>query len=478
MCIRDSLIHGLPALVLINGRRVAYDPVDASSATSEFVDLNMIPVAAIERIEVVSGGASAIYGSDAVGGVVNVILKKDYNGWEVDTHYGYSDNNGHYTERVGSIVGGVSNGTTSLTVSAEYSQSDPIYFSQRPYSNPYFATTYYPGIIDIYNLTTNNDEYYKLTPGHNAPPGGAAYTIGQLVSMGYYTDLGNSNNPATVAGVEQGFNLASKQTLQQSNKRQSATLDFERHLLGDSLVLFGDMIYSHTVTQSSLNAQPDFPYVSTPNLDLAVNGVTPPPSGVEFIPVTAPGNPFSEAFVDQGSTNGSAGLYILVHNRFVQYPRLFENDSTLFRIEGGLRGKINDDFSWEMAADLNRYELAYTNQNVEDTNAFIAAFVAGTLNPFAITQTPGVLPGNILGTAYVNYVSTLNTYDALLRGKLFDLPAGKVDFAVGGNLARENLTAVPDLNTASNGWVDAPTAVSYTHLDVYKRQILCRSTAA
>ena len=455
------LIHGLPALVLINGRRVAYDPADASNDTSEFVDLNLIPVAAIERIEVVTGGASAIYGSDAVGGVVNIILRKNYNGWEVNTHYGYSDNNGHYTERIGSIVGGVSNGKTSVTLSAEYSQSDPIYFANRPYTNPYYATTYYPGIIDIYNAASGNDEFYKLTAGHNAPPGGAAYTIDQLVSMGYYTDLGSSSDASVIQKVEEGFNLAKKQALQQSNKRQSATIDFEHHAFGDSLVLFGDVVYSHTVTQSSLNAQPDFPYVSTPDADLIEYGQTPPAFGTEYIPVTAPGNPFSEAFIDQGVSDGSAGNGILAHTRFVQFPRLFENVSTLYRVEGGLRGKINEDFSWEMGADINRYELAYTNANLLDTNAFIGALSAGLLNPFALTQAPGVLPGNILGTAFVNYVSTLNTYDAVLRGALLELPAGKVKFAVGGSIARENLSAVPDLNTADSGWVDSPTVLPF-----------------
>ena len=175
-----------------------------------------------------------------------------------------------------------------MTLSAEYSQSDPIYFGNRPYTNPYYATTYYPGVIDIYNAATGNDEYYKLTAGHNAPPGGAAYTIDQLVSMGYYTDVGSASNAAAVQQVEDGFNLAPKQALQQSNKRQSATIDFEHHVAGDALVLFGDVIYSHTVTQSSLNAQPDFPYVSTPDADLIEYGVTPPAFGTEYIPVTAP----------------------------------------------------------------------------------------------------------------------------------------------------------------------------------------------
>ena len=89
-------IKGLGTLVLINGRRVAFSPAE-STGGYQFVDLNLIPPAAIEQVEVLSDGASAIYGSDAVGGVINVILKKNYNGWETGGHYGFSRNDGHYT---------------------------------------------------------------------------------------------------------------------------------------------------------------------------------------------------------------------------------------------------------------------------------------------------------------------------------------------------------------------------------------------
>src|SRR5580698_9757617 len=99
-------LHNLPTLVLINGRRMAYDPVDGSGG-NEFVDLNTIPLAAIDKIEVLSDGSSAIYGSDAVGGVINIILKKDYNGWETGAHYGFSTESGRYEERSGYIMGGV-----------------------------------------------------------------------------------------------------------------------------------------------------------------------------------------------------------------------------------------------------------------------------------------------------------------------------------------------------------------------------------
>lgn len=454
-------IHNLPTLVLVNGRRLAYDPSDAGGGV-EFVDLNMIPYAAVDHIEILSDGSSAIYGSDAVGGVINILLKKNFNGWQVDSHYGYSDNPGHYSERRGSIVGGVSNGTTSITASLEYSQSDPIFESMRPYTNPFYETTYVPGIVEIFGLTLGStyDEAFQLAAGKNAPPGGSNYSMAQLVAMGIYKDLGSFNDPAVLSGVQQILNLAEKETLQQASKRESATLNMDHKIFGESLEGFAYLIYSHTNTWSQLNAQPLFPYISDTNSDLGIYGVTPPASGTEYVPVTAPTNPLSQASLDQGSTNGSGGYGVLVHNRFVPYPRLFQNDGTALTIVGGLKGKINENWSWEAAADISRYQLSYTNPGVLDTNNLIQAFVNGTVNPFAITQTPSGLDG-VVGTAFVNFVSTNNTYDAVLRGSIISLPAGDVKFAVGGSFSRQNLTAVPDNNTSNKLWVDSPTILPF-----------------
>lgn len=454
-------IHNLPTLVLVNGRRLAYDPSDAGGGV-EFVDLNTIPFAAVDHIEILSDGSSAIYGSDAVGGVINIILKKDFNGWQVDSHYGFSDNAGHYTERRGDIVGGVSNGTTSVTASLEYSQSDPIFESNRPYTNPFYATTYVPGIVEIFGLTPGStyDEAFQLAPGLNSPPGGGASTMAQLVGAGIYKDLGSFNDPAVLSGVQQILNLAQRETLQQYSKRESATVNIDHKIFDEKLEGFAYLVYSHTNTWSQLNAQPLFPYISDMNSDLGLEGVTPPGSGTEYVPVDAPTNPLSQSSLDQGSSNGAGGYGVLVHNRFVPYPRVFQNDGTALTVVGGLRGKINENWSWEMAADLSRYQLNYTNPGVLDTNNLIAAFVNGTVNPFAINQTPSALNG-VVGTAFVNFLSTNNTYDALLRGSVFALPAGDLKFAAGGSYSRQNLTAVPDNNTANQLWVDSPTILPF-----------------
>jgi outer membrane cobalamin receptor len=76
-------------LTLVNGRRIAASSF--ASGTENFVDINSIPLAAIERIEILATGASAIYGADAVAGVINYILKDDFQGFELSAQYGQSE---------------------------------------------------------------------------------------------------------------------------------------------------------------------------------------------------------------------------------------------------------------------------------------------------------------------------------------------------------------------------------------------------
>ncbi len=316
--------------------------------------------------------------------------------------------------------------------------------------------------MEVFGLspTSTYDEAFQLTPGHNAPPGGGTYTMAQLVAMGIYTDLGSFNSPGVVAKVQSELNLAQHETLADSLKRQAATFDFDHKIYEDKLHFYGDLLYSHVVTQSELNAQPLFPYISDTNSDLGVYGVTPPAPGTEYVPITAPTNPLSQASLDQGYTDGSGGDGVLVHNRFIPYPRIFNNDTDNLRVEGGFKGQINEDWSWQAVADISRIDLHYTNPDLLDTNNLIAAFADGTINPFAITQAPGALDG-IVGTGFVNFISTLNNFDATVNGALFELPAGKVDVAVGGEFMREGLTAVPDNNTANGLWIDSPTILPF-----------------
>jgi iron complex outermembrane receptor protein len=140
-------LHGLApnfSLVLVDGKRMPAFPFPqvSTSAVISFVDINSIPLAAIDRIEILNDGGSAVYGSDAIGGVVNIILKNEYNGADITQYWGISEHGDAETYH-GSLVGGVShklwddNSKLSIVVAFDYYEQGPIDAADRPYSaNP------------------------------------------------------------------------------------------------------------------------------------------------------------------------------------------------------------------------------------------------------------------------------------------------------------------------------------------------------
>ena len=120
-------LRNLQTLVLINGHRLG----NSSFSNGQLVDLNTIPLAAIERIEILKDGASALYGSEAVGGVVNIITKKNFSGVEISGRYGFATGKGTFSERRASLVGGLTTDNASFTAAAQWYERDPLKTTQR-----------------------------------------------------------------------------------------------------------------------------------------------------------------------------------------------------------------------------------------------------------------------------------------------------------------------------------------------------------
>jgi iron complex outermembrane receptor protein len=392
-------------LVLVNGRRVANAPVGASGGYV-FVDTNLIPISAIERIDVVTDGASAIYGTDAISGVVNIILKTDYAGAEFGARYGFSDNKGHYAERSAYFLLGASSGKTNITVSAEWYKQDPIFNYERPYSAVTYGSVTFPGSVSI------GSAYYLLNPTLTAPPTGTHQSAAALVAAGIYSGPNTSTVQMT------NFNLSQYVTQLQSDDRASMTLALD-HKINDNVTLFGDFMYSNTQTFSQLNGQP---FSSSR-------------------PATDPYNPFN--------------VTVTARNRLFADPRQYYNDDTAVRGVIGLRGNITSDWTWEAAADYNKISGNLLNPGLINTSQRIAAVSAGIINMFARTQSAQALAdAAMLGTAIGDSVSKLTTYDAKVTGKLFDVPAGEVKVAVGAEHRIESYLQNADVNsqTATFGW--------------------------
>ena len=135
-------LHGLGednTLVLIDGQRQVPFPF-AQNGTSNFVDINSVPLAAVDRIEILRDGASATYGADAIAGVVNIILKDEYNGADLYTHYGITQR-GDGAEYRASLTGGIASklwnneSRFSIISALDYYELDPIRASDRGFSS-------------------------------------------------------------------------------------------------------------------------------------------------------------------------------------------------------------------------------------------------------------------------------------------------------------------------------------------------------
>ena len=142
-------------LILINGRRTVGSPSLGGGGT---VNLNMIPFSAVDRVEVIADGASAIYGSDAVAGVVNVILKKNYDGVKFTARYGDRDNDSG-SETSFSFLTGASSDRGSLTLGVEYDSRDPIFDSDRDYTAARWSDLNGDGEIMGYDETVGVSVY-------------------------------------------------------------------------------------------------------------------------------------------------------------------------------------------------------------------------------------------------------------------------------------------------------------------------------
>jgi iron complex outermembrane receptor protein len=429
-------LRNLPTLVLINGRRVAISGVAGTNGRA-FVDVDQIPADAIERIEVLTDGASSIYGSDAIGGVVNFILKSDYQGLTAGGRFGDAD--GGYQERSAYVTGGTNVGALNITATGTYSKTDPLMQDARSFTSPlYGKTANIPGVV----AANGSSPGAILAPGLDSPsqtnPTGAAATassVNQLIANGTYL-------PTTPGAVANGFNVAPYQTLLSEQEQESFVTSLNADLFEHRVHFFSDLMYSHDT-----NAMAQLPIFST----LTV------PAGAPYNPLTTP---FSGVTFD-----------------YLPNSKVVSNQNDASRAVAGLKGQLWGDWTWESGVDFSQSQFQQDIANVifkpNLTRAIAGGFdqngnpIAGgayselfsgfsnmgalvvqpALDPFA--RTGGLSAAslaNLYGTERINALSRLYSWDGKVVGSLFTLPAGSVSAAVGLAWRREELSGHADPN--------------------------------
>jgi iron complex outermembrane receptor protein len=406
-------------LVLLNGRRVTLAPLGqggsaAGLGTEQFVDVNMIPVAAIQRIEVLKDGASAVYGADAVAGVVNIILKKDLTEGVLTASYG--DYTGGINAPIirGSFFTGTKEGKTSLSIIADWYKRDEFLFRELPQP------------VKRQLLLASN------TPGSFVAPVGATDPItGQVIPAGttqaartFTSDRAAPGPNATFTRQLQTANTfdANAAIRPQSEADRKGVVAILRHELTSDVTGFVELGWQKNKNVEGLSPAP----IST------LNTIT--------LPANNPFNPFGVAL----TSNATQTMFF----RFLELgDRLTTTRSKMERVVAGLDGKLAQGWLWDAAATWNRSTAHLDLKNFPGQDKVNAALAdpnrATALNLFAngttIRNNPATLAGLEAGVTR-DAETELLAFDARTTGSMFNLPAGKIAVAIGAQWREEKFS--------------------------------------
>ncbi|GAB5562359.1 MAG: TonB-dependent receptor [Synoicihabitans sp.] len=411
-------LRGLGAagtLVLIDGRRMplATQEDTASETGAGFYDLSSIPLGLVEKIEVLSTGASAVHGSDAVGGVVNVVLRKNYTGSEITAGFRATQDGGAM-ERHGSFSTGIVRDELSLFFSATARSVDPLRATDREFSASQ-------------NQTDRGGRDHRMIIGSPAIVRAPFGSLNGLVD--------GNGNPATFGLVPEG-----------QDGTGLAVGDFEgRGGFFPTRIRYFDgapyMDLTSASEQVGLRASAEYRISDTLKGYLNVTWANNESTTRNQPPVIVGGG-FGGAQTRVPASNsrnpfGQDIFVSMVHLEAPPRPQIVEIDT--FRTTAGLSGIWGKDWAWDAAGTFSREDFASSTSDL-DRAAFIAALADGSFNPFGDPLTHGPInaslyPG-ILKDAIIAGESKITAFDFTARGPIWDFPAGAALLAVGTEIQR------------------------------------------
>ncbi len=401
-------LRGLGAdstLVLLNGRRISVNSF-AKDIDTAFVDINSIPMSAVKRIDILKDGASALYGSDAIAGVINIILKKDFEGFEINAKVAdtIEDGDGQVSA---SMLWGTQGEKSHTTVILDYFKQNETLFADRDYSRS--ADQSARGGFDFRSSAGNPGTYIPATVGADGS------ILAKSADFDWTPD---ANCPADLKkGNFCRYDYAPHMTSIPESTRVGLSV-FHDYEFNDELKMFAEVMVQHNNSVVKGAASPSFS---------------------EFYMLAD--NPL---FTSGAQVNPFPGEDLTMRRRLTEAGnRLKEAESNSARMVLGLNGMLSD-WEWELAYtySYNRNH-EYGRQGFVQTPRLQAAINAGEYNPFSQTQPQSVIDDITVNTTR-NGKSTTQAFDGKIFGDIFSLPAGDVAMAVGFEYREEELSDDPD----------------------------------
>lgn len=446
-------------LVLVDGRR--FNPANFSGLS----DLATIPDLMLERVEVITGGASAIYGSDAIAGAVNFVLKRNFEGVQSQYTYGITDRGDGASHKVDLLMGANSaDGRGNVTGYFSYTKRDQVLMGDRDFSrNPLLA-----------------DATGKFQPfgSGNIPGGAIALNAAQLAQIQGVPDTNNASGACNVgnAGIRftqpggrpepfcrlrDQFNYAAPNFLLRPLERYQAAIT-GNYQLTDGIEAYGQFFYTNKTNAFQQAAEAVNPSSSGQ------------PAGTVLIPNATTNPLFSQAQRDFFAANrgffdpDGDGVFTVrgYGRRFEEFgPRTVRFTTQSFNATGGLRGNFNiggNKWRWDSFFQYQQVDEDSERQNLlsrSRTTAGLDVAVDAQGRVTCRTQIiPGCVPVNIFGLdtltpAMADFLSvdtvTTSTFKRTVAGgsvagDLFKLPAGMVATAFGVEYRKDSFSIRPD----------------------------------
>jgi len=437
-------------LVLVDGLRFVNGA--SASGVPGSTDLNAIPDSAIERIEVLQDGASAIYGSDAIAGVVNIITKRRQKGFLASAQIGgYPQEGDGFTQNYQLSWGNGSNGPLSIVVGGNYVKQNSVRSGDRALSR--FPEPYFDACIATCSSFTPNGRFTG-----SIFPGGNATLIAPV--------LGRASTPADFrrfVSPADRFNFGPFNFIQIPLERLGVFGNL-RYELADNLNFSVKGTWNR---RESKNQAAPLPFGIGPT-----SGLTPVLSGI-VVSATNPFNPFG---VNLGGSNNNVGA---IFRRFIEGgPRRFNQTVNTTYGVATLDGKFDlggRNWFWDVNASYGR------NKASQDMFGNInSSLLRQALGPIAACTAPCV-PFNLFGgegsitqpmldfvTFEQNDSSVQSTFDATanMSGSLFELPGGPLGLAVGAEYRKLKGRFDPDPVVAAGFSSDIPARPTRGSYDV------------
>jgi iron complex outermembrane recepter protein len=451
-------------LILVDGKRVAFGSLGVAGS-SQGQDINLIPFPMIDHIDILKDGASAVYGSDAVTGVVNFFLIHKFRGLEIGGSYGNTNlgASNEMGEWEAWLKAGTGDDKTDIVVVADFwERTGGVFSRDRDISSNGDFTRFggfdsrsvnEPGRVGSFRLIPKLFFSASSPPQHSAP--NAATSPFYIRPTSPVFNNGNGFLNGTIPGLDGNyvaFNFAAFTPALPPADRQAFYGSFVRDICEKYLTLFADFKLVRSFFDSSLAAVPFVPdafKISGTNVGFSPAGIS--------VPIQNPFNPFTVAdatipnfFPDRSGLPVTTGVRFRGINDTGERHEKLTYWDTLFDV--GLKGQMGEfgdyfkTWNWETGFRYSRNEGQ--NLSIGEVSqiglreALLDTNPATAFNPFH-----GFLGHNSKAARSGVYVTLQNTGEfelplgyATINGDLFSLPAGPVSFAIGGEYRAERMT--------------------------------------